>query len=105
MNEFSFIEYCKDLHKKRWFKKHCIWIEYPFSHYTFIKEHYLYKKDNELHKGILHCIWDDTKNTFEAIILDVLTYEKIHTIIPERQCKDFVKYYLLIHVCFNYENL
>lgn len=105
MNDLSFMEFCKDLHKRRWFKKHWLWIDLPQSHYSFIKEHYVFEKYNELYKGILHCIWYDKKETFKAVVLDNLTYEELHTIIPERECHNISKVYLLTHVCFNYENL
>ncbi len=105
MSDFLFLQYCKDVHRKRWFKKNYLFIETPSYHYSFIKEHYVYEKDNELYKGILHCIWYDKKMKFEAVILDSLNLENVHTIISERDCKSINKLFLLTKMCFRYEAL
>ena len=99
MKDITFFEYCLETKMKRWFKKNWLWISIPKSHYSYILENYVYEKNGELYRGILHCIWYDKKLKFEAVILDILTLENIETIVKKRDCKDIKKVYLLTKYC------
>jgi hypothetical protein len=80
-------------------------MDLPTSNYSFIRENYSFKKNNILYSGILSCTWYDKKETFDAVILDEHTLEKIVTVVPERSCKSINKVYLLTQLCFKYENI
>jgi hypothetical protein len=103
MNDFSFMRFCKEVNRKRWFKKNWLWLDLPLSNYSFMKEEYSFKKNNILYQGILYCTWYDKKETYDAVILDSQTLEKMATVVPERSCKSFNKVYLLTQLCFKYE--